>query len=171
MPKLLITVFCCLFLVSLARAQAPVSKTHTPPLQATTKTEGDFNVSSRYTVEIDGVSVAGVHAITDLNALHQQAVAVQSPRDSRRPGTLTITKDWSNTSEWFQWRKSVLDGRTERKSVSIIFHNDAGAEVGRMNFFNCWPTKYTEPTMEAKNSGHATETIELSYERMEWVGK
>jgi len=31
-------------------------------------------------------------------------------------------------------------------SVSIIFHDDAGVEVGRMNFYNAWPTKHTLPS-------------------------
>ena len=53
----------------------------------------------------------------------------------------------------------------------MIFYDDAGTEVGRMNFYNCWPVKHTMPSAEAKNSGRASETIELAYEWYEWKGK
>jgi len=56
----------------------------------------------------------------------------------------------------------------ERKSISVIFHNDAGEEAGRMNLFNCWPGGYKGPALNAKSSAHATEKIEISFETMEW---
>ena len=80
---------------------------------------------------------------------------------------LTVTKDWSNTSEWYKWRKAVLDGKVERKSISVIFHNDAGEEAGRMNLHECWPTKSAGPRLNAGNSRHATEKLEISWETME----
>jgi phage tail-like protein len=142
----------------------------------------------KISVVINGVNVAGVHSIENLNAYIAQAKMEEKQSDistykdgedgvnrtrpgNHKPGKITLTKDWSNTLEWYQWHKTVLDGKTDRRSVSIIFHNDAGEETGRMNFYNCWPVKHTMPAAEAKNSGHATETIELSYERLEWKGK
>jgi phage tail-like protein len=125
-------------------------------------------------VEVNGVFVAGMHSSTDFNALREEAIRGQAHPENHKPGkmtTLVFTKDWSNTMEWYQWRKAVIDGKTDRRSVSIIFHDDSGVEVGRMNFYNCWPVKHTMPTADAKNSGHATETIELTYERFEWKGK
>jgi phage tail-like protein len=125
-------------------------------------------------VMINGVLVAGVRIGTDLNALREEARQGQAHPENHKPGKMTalvITKDWSNTLEWYTWRKAVLDGKTDRRSISIIFHDDAGTEVGRMNFYNCWPVKHTLPSAEAKNSGHATETIELEYERLEWKDK
>jgi phage tail-like protein len=147
---------------------------------------------NKISVEINGVNVAGVHSIENLNAYiaeaNAQAKMHETPSDiseykdgedgvnrtrpgNHKPGKITLTKDWSNTLEWYNWHKTVLDGKTDRRSVSIIFHDDSGVEVGRMNFYNCWPVKHTLPSAEAKNSGHATETIELEYERLEWKGK
>ena len=143
-------------------------------LKGTSKTMGDFNLSNRFRVEINGVSVAGVHTITGLDTLND-VVAYKDGEDgvnrtrpgNHKPGKIVLTKDWSNTLEWYQWRKNVIDGKTDRRSVSIIFHDDAGKEVGRMTFYNCWPTKHTLPSFNAKQSGHATETIELPYETVE----
>jgi phage tail-like protein len=142
----------------------------------------------KVSVEINGVSVAGVHSIENLNALIAQAKMHETQSDiseykdgedgvnrtrpgNHKPGKITLTRDWSNTLEWYNWRKTVLDSKTDRKPVFIIFHNDAGAEVGRMNLYNCWPVKHTLPSAQAKNSGHASETIELTCDRLEWKGK
>ncbi len=122
-------------------------------------------------VEIDGVSVAGVHTSTDFDVLRDEASRVKASPENHKPGKMTLTKDWSNTMEWYQWRKNVIDGKSDRRSVSIIFHNDAGVEVGRLIFYNCWPVKHTLPSPDAKNSGHASEQIELSYEWLEWKAK
>jgi len=187
MPKTLIAVCCCLLLCNVAAAQANGSMGR-PAQGAPAERNAGFNLPHRFSVEIDGVSVAGVHTLSDLNAIRQDAAEVQSPRDSQtpanykdgedavnrtrpgnhKPGKLILTKDWSNTLDWYQWRKAVIDGKTDRRSISIIFHDDAGVEVGRMNFYNCWPVKHTLPSLAEQRSGDAVETMELSYDWVEW---
>jgi phage tail-like protein len=142
-------------------------------LKTTTKTQGDFNLSSHFSVEINGISVAGVRtaeghkASTDtIEYKDGEDGVIRTRPGNHKPGKFILTKDWFNTLEWYQWRKNVLDGKTDRRTVSIILHDDAGTEVGRMNFSNCWPTKHTLPSFAAKNSGHATEQIELTYETL-----
>ena len=139
-------------------------------------------------MEIDGVLVACVHTIENLNAFVTEARGVETQSSitaykdgedgvnrtrpgNHKPGTITLTRDWSNTMEWANWRQKVAAGKTDRRSISIIFHDDAGNETGRMNFYNCWPVKHTLPSSAEMRSGHAAETIELSYDRLEWKGK
>jgi phage tail-like protein len=143
-------------------------------LKATTKTQGDFNLSNRFSFEIDSVIVAGVHTIDGLES-ESDVVEYKDGEDgvshtrpgNHKPGKMTCSKDWSNTSEWYKWRKAVLDGKVDRRSISVIFHNDAGEEAGRMNFYNCWPSKWTGPSLNARSSGHAGEKLEISWETME----
>jgi phage tail-like protein len=143
-------------------------------LKGTSKTQGDFNLQNRFSLEIDGVNVAGVHTIEGIET-ESDIVEYKDGEDgvnrtrpgNHKPGKITITKDWSNTLEWYTWRKAVLDGKTDRRSISVIFHDDAGVEVGRMNFYNCWPVKHSLPSFNAKNSGHATEQITVSWETHE----
>ena len=129
-------------------------------LTATTKTQGDFNLSHRFSLEIDGVAVQGVRSAEGFESKSDSTeyqggkiVATETQPPNHTPGRLTITKDWSNTDEFSRWRKSVLDGKTDRKSISIIFHNDAGDETGRINLTGCYPTKWTGPALNAKSSG------------------
>jgi phage tail-like protein len=147
-------------------------------LKGTSKTMGDFNLSNRFNLEIDGISVAGVHTIEGIET-ESDIVEYKDGEDgvnrtrpgNHKPGKIVLTKDWSNTLEWYNWRKKVIDGKTDRRSVSIIFHDDVGTKVRRMNFYNCWPTKHTLPSFNAKKSGHATETIDLICESLELRGK
>ena len=141
--------------------------------KATTKTQGDFNLSNRFSFEIDGVIVAGIHTVS---GLEDESEVVQykdadgtlrSRPGNHKPGKMTVTRDFSTTSEWYRWRKAVLDGKVERKSISVIFHNDAGEEAGRMNFYNCWPSKWNGPSLNSKSSGTITEKLEISWETME----
>ncbi len=120
-----------------------------------------FVLSNRFSFEIDGVLVAGVHTID-----------IESDATSADPtvpsvNTVVVTKDWSNTSEWFKWRKAVLDGKVDRRSISVIFTDAKGVETSRMNFFNCWPSKWSGPSLNAKSSAHATERLEISWETTE----
>jgi len=116
---------------------------------------------NHFAVEMDGVAVVQVHTV-DIETDSLATDATSPPTN-----TVTLSRDFSNTSEWYKWRKAVLDGKVDRRSISVIFHNDAGQESGRMNFFNCWPSKWVGPSLNAKNSGHATEKIEISWETVE----
>jgi phage tail-like protein len=143
-------------------------------LTGTTKTQGDFNLANRFNLEIDGVQVGGVHSIEGFESETEvieykdgESGVVQTRPGQHKPVVITITKDWSNTSEFYKWRKAVLDGKVERKSVSIIFHNDASEEAGRINLFNAWPIAWTGPALNAKNSNHATEKLKISAETFE----
>jgi phage tail-like protein len=143
-------------------------------LKGTTKTQGDFNLSHKFNVEIDGVTVGGVNRVDGLEHEHE-VVEYQDGDDMtthfrpgrQKPGRVTIERDWSSTKEFFNWRQTVINGKVERKSVSVIFMNDAGEESMRVNLFDCYATKWKGPSLNSKSSGHAAETIEIMFERME----
>jgi len=143
-------------------------------LQGSTKTQGDFNLAHRFTIEIDGVAIGGVHTIEGLE--HEHEVVEYHDGDEgvtrfrpgrQKPGTIKIVRDFSSTKEFFTWRKSVLDGKVDRKSVSIVILNDAGEEALRYNLYECYPKKYKGPSLNSRNSQHATESIEIVYETFE----
>jgi phage tail-like protein len=148
----------------------------------------ELNLSSRFGLEIDGHPVDGVKSMQQVEVLAGEPEAYKDGEDGvthTRPGQhkpckISIDKDWSSTSEFYKWRKAVLDGKTERKSVSVIFHNDAGEEAGRISVSNCMPTKLSisfEMTqtkdsnskadavdLNSRSSGHASEKLELTCE-------
>jgi phage tail-like protein len=123
----------------------------------------------KFAIEIDGIKAGSFNSASgDFYASYQDGDDITSRRRPGRPkyGNLKITRDWSATKEFLQWYEAQLNNTATRKSVSIVFVNDAGEEK-RINLFECYPTKWTGPALNAKNSGHASETIEILYERFE----
>jgi phage tail-like protein len=143
-------------------------------LKGTTKTQGDFNLTSRFNVEIDGVTIGGIHNVQGLDTEHD-TVEYQDGDDHfthyrpgrSKTGIIKIEKDWSSTDEFYKWFSTVMAGKVERKSVSFVFLNDAGEEASRINLFDAWPKKWSIQGINSRTSGHASETLEIVYERME----
>ena len=148
---------------------------------AVTRTMGDFNLSNRFSMEIDGVLVAGVHTIEGLDsetdAVEEKgADGVWHTRPgNHKPGKLTLTRNWSSTSEWATWRDGIaagiaggaVAGKLLKGRITVIFHNDAGGEAGRMNFYNCWPSAYVVNGVLTKEPSPVTESIELRFDRVD----
>jgi phage tail-like protein len=143
-------------------------------LKGTTKTQGDFNLSHKFNMEIDGVTMGGIHKVDGIE-FEVEVVEYQDGEDITthyrpgrfKPGRLILERDWSSTQEFLKWRKTVMDGKVERKSISLIFKNDAEEESKRVNFFDCYPAKWVAPTLSARSSGHASEKLEVVFERLE----
>lgn len=132
--------------------------------------------SSRFVVEIGGVIDFGIQAFPAI----QSSSAVILYKDGGTGQEYTIPGRASNevtlqqmlvpNSIFYLWRKSVIDGRVDRRSVSVIFLSDSGEETSRMNLFNCWPKKWT--TVPVGSLGRsANETLTLQFETMEYKGK
>jgi phage tail-like protein len=135
-------------------------------------TGGPAVTSNRFSVEIDGVIVAGVHTVDGIETegdVHDVNDAAPSPKSPHLPrtGKFTVTKDWSNTKEWYQWRKAIKDGHSDLRSISVIFHNDAGEETGRMNFYSCWPSKWVGPRLDASVAGTPDERLDIHWDTLE----
>src|SRR5207244_12972214 len=96
-------------------------------LKCSTKTQGAFNLAHRSTIETDGVAMGGVQTIEGLE--HEHEVVEYHDGDEgvtrfrpgrQKQGRIKIHRDFSATKEFFNWRKTVVDGKTERKSMSIV---------------------------------------------------
>ena len=142
-------------------------------LKSLTHTEGDFFLSHKFGLEIDGVTVNGVNK---LEGLEFEAEVVEwcngdDPQTHCRPGQLRggriiVERDHGNDKSFFEWRKKVMEGKTDRRSMSITFHNDASEEAHRINIFNCFPVKWHGPTLNSESSGHASERVEIVFEEI-----
>ena len=60
-----------------------------------------------------------------------------------------------------------MDGKVERKSVSVILRDDAGDEIMRYNAFEAWPAKWKGFSLNGKGNTALTEEIEMVIERLE----
>ena len=127
-----------------------------------------------FLVEMDGITQASFQECSGLDAS-------SDPVDYREGGDpnhvrkltglnkyspITLKRGITASDELWQWRQTVIDGKTVRKNGSIVLKNEAGDEVLRWNFFNAWPSKWTGPALNATANAVAVETFELTHEEV-----
>jgi len=64
----------------------------------------------------------------------------------------------------WDWRKKVIDGKTERQTGSIVLVDEAGNDKLRWNFVQGWPSKWAGPSFNAVNNEVAIESLEITHE-------
>jgi phage tail-like protein len=77
---------------------------------------------------------------------------------------IVLKRGFTDSAELWQWRKTVLDGKTERRSGAIVVLNEAREEALRFEFVEGWPSKWQGPALNAGNSEAAIETLEIACE-------
>jgi phage tail-like protein len=130
---------------------------------------GRFN----FILQIDGITKA---AFSEVSGLVTETEVVEYREGGDLPNTVRklpgLTK-YSNivlkrgitadTSLW-TWRKTVIAGTVQRANGSVILLDASRNPVLRWNFRNAWPCKWEGPTLTAKSSDVAIETLELAHE-------
>lgn len=130
--------------------------------------------SFNFLVEIDGISQAGFQECTGLDT-STEVVEYRDGNDANHarklPGLnkytpITLKRGITDSEELRQWRQSVIDGKTERKSGSIVLLDETGTEKLRWHFTNAWPSKWTGPSFNSTGNAVAIETLELAHEEV-----
>jgi phage tail-like protein len=137
---------------------------------------GDRNDPFRnfnFKLEIDGVSRNGFRECTGLDA----KTAPVDYREGNHKGNVVskltglntysnITLKWGSTDDHslWDWRKTVIDGKTQRKNGSIVLMNESGEEKTRWNFVAGWAAEWTGPSFNATANEVAIETLVIVHE-------
>jgi phage tail-like protein len=84
-----------------------------------------------------------------------------------------IATDDIDLYQWYQkCNEDMGDPRQwaqNRKTGSVVAYDQQGSEKARWNIVNCYPCKYTGPTLTASGGDMANETIELVHEGVKRV--
>lgn len=127
-----------------------------------------------FLVEIDGITRAGFTEVGGLTT-EQEVVEFREGSDPpylrKLPGlqkypALSLKRGWTQDEEFWLWRKTTLDGRTERRSGSVILMDEGRNPVMRWNFSEGWVSKWEGPALNASTNEAAIETVEISYEQL-----
>jgi phage tail-like protein len=127
-----------------------------------------------FLVEIDGITEAGFRECSGLDAT-TDAVDYREGSDPNhvrkltglnKHSAITLKRGLTDSDKLWQWRQSVVDGKAERKNVSIVLLDEAREEKWRWNVRNAWPSKWTGPTLNATSNDVAIETLEIIHEEM-----
>ena len=130
-----------------------------------------------FLVQIDDVTRAG---FTEVSGLETSQEVVEYREGSelttvrKLPGLTTYTnimlkRGWTQDSELWEWRKTTIDGLTQRRAGSIILLDEAREEALRFNFREGWICKWEGPQLNSTTNEVAIESIEICHEGLELV--
>lgn len=130
---------------------------------------GQYN----FLLEIDGVAKGGFTEVsgltTDTNVIEYREGQEQNLTTRKLPGlmkynNIVCKRGWTQDRSLWEWRRKVIEGKTQRASGAIVLLNEARDEVLRWNFSEGWPAKWEGPALNAKTSEVAIETLEIAHE-------
>ncbi|HMN27369.1 MAG TPA: phage tail protein [Caldilineaceae bacterium] len=130
-----------------------------------------------FLVEIDGVTRAGFTEVGGLTT-EQDVIEYREGADSatkrklpglRKYSNITLKRGFTINQELWLWRKTTIDGVTERRSGSIILLDEARNEALRWNFVEGWLCKWEAPALNAGTNEAAIESMEICHEGLEQV--
>ncbi|MCB9729716.1 MAG: phage tail protein [Deltaproteobacteria bacterium] len=131
---------------------------------------GNFN----FRIEIEGLTSAsfkemdGIASETEIITYGGSVDLIQRKRPGRTKWSeITLKRGYTNNPELWAWRKSVMDGKIDRRAGSVIICGDDGSEIVRYNFFEAWPTKWKGLTLDGKGTDTIVEELTLAVERVE----
>src|SRR6185312_10856896 len=111
---------------------------------------GQFN----FIVEIDGIVVGGFSECsgltTDTNIMEYREGNEQQGIARKLPGlmkttNITLKRGWTQNTKLWEWRKKVIDGKTQRTSGTITLLDESRQPALRWNFRQGWPSKWEGP--------------------------
>lgn len=129
----------------------------------------------RFLVEIDNIVQAGFSDCSGFRS-NVEVIEYREGGDAatvrKLPGKTSypdITLKWGLTDsrDLYDWHRTAIAGRIERKNGSIVVLDDTGQEKVRWNFFSAWPSKWDGPDFSAKGNDVAIDTLTVSCERVE----
>ncbi len=134
--------------------------------------------SYNFQVTIDGLNIiAGFSECTGLT-MDNDVIEYRSGKDlphmRKLPGmrkftNIVLKRGFSKDRSLYDWRKSVIDSdKPYRQSGSITLLGEDRKAALTWSFTNGWPNKLEGPSLNAKNSEVAIETLEIVVETLEF---
>ena len=135
---------------------------------------GDPYRGFNFRVEIDGIQEAGFRECSGLDATTDpvdyregtDANHVRKLTGLNKFAPITLKRGITDSKTLWEWRETVIGGKTTRKNVSIVLFNEAQEEKLRWNLREAWPSKWTGPSFNATSNEVAIETLEIVHEEM-----
>ena len=125
-----------------------------------------------FILEIDGTTVAGFAEVGGLS-MEQDIIEYLEGSDTatvrklpglRKYGNISLKRGYTQNRELWDWRKTTIDGLTERKSGAVILRDEAGEPALRWEFREGWVSKYEGPALKATANEAAMESVEIAVE-------
>ena len=130
-----------------------------------------------FLLEIEGTTAAGFTEVGGLSAesdIIEYREGSDLPRMRKLPAlfkfaNITLKRGYTQNRELWEWRKTTLDGATERKQGAIVLLDESREPVLRWEFFEGWVSKYEGPALNSTANEAAIESIEIAIEDLQLV--
>lgn len=130
-----------------------------------------------FLLEIEGTTAAGFTEVSGINAesdIIEYREGSEPARVRKLPalykfGNITLKRGYTQSRDLWNWRKTTLDGVTERKQGAIILLDEAREPQLRWEFSQAWVSKYEGPALNATANEAAIESIEIAVEDVRLV--
>lgn len=134
----------------------------------------DPYINCRFHVEIEGVQEAffrecsGLEAETEVLSYEEGGV---NDHPHKLPGrtkfpNVSLKRGVTDSGALWEWYLKVVQGKIERKNISIVLYASEGSEVKRWSFERAYPIKWSGPGLSSEENAVAIETLELAHEGM-----
>jgi len=126
-----------------------------------------------FRVEINGIQKAGFREVGGLDATsdpidyregNEKVYTHRKLHGQTKYSNITLKWGITDDHSLWDWRKKVIDGKTERQTGSIVLVDEAGNDKLRWNFVQGWPSKWNGPSFNAINNEVAIESLEITHE-------
>jgi phage tail-like protein len=126
----------------------------------------------RFIVEIDGIASGAFMSVSGLEsetAVIEYRTGSDATTVRKLPGltkyaNIVLKRGLTRDLSLWNWRQSVVNGKTQRRSGSIVLLDESGQPVLRWQFEEGWPVKWEGPALDATANEVAVETLEIAHE-------
>ena len=127
--------------------------------------------SYRFLVEVDRVQwggfsrVKGVSAETKVESYHEGGVNEYEHKLATMTtyANLVLEHGLADTTRLWDWHRHVVEGRVQRRTLSVILQDEAGHEVKRWHADEAYPVKWSIADFEATSAQVLVESVEFAH--------
>jgi phage tail-like protein len=141
---------------------------------ATASSRNDPLLSFNFIVDINGMragfaEIGGLATETDIVEYREGTddITMRKLPGKRKYTNLSFKRGFTTSKDLWQWRKKVMDGKTQRLPGTITLLDEARKPALVWKFYEAWPSKWAGPAFNAKNNEVAIEEMDLAVEGLE----
>jgi len=135
----------------------------------------------KFKLEMDSIIVGGfselnlgeeTHDVIEYRGGDYQMTMQKQPGLYKNGNVVLKRGVFMDYNDLFTWFQRIKDGEFEKalvKNFSIILMDQANNTAAQWDFINGWPVKYTAPSLSAKGTEIAIETLEIAHEGVKRV--
>jgi hypothetical protein len=84
--------------------------------------------------------------------------------------TVVLRRALTRSRELYEWRRRIVDGKRDLRTVTISQLDAAGGKVvNSWRLVGAWPRRWSGPAFDAAQAGLAYEELELAFEDLVWL--